>query len=887
MNIATSYLSSNSKIIPETPFDLQSWRNWLAKAMVIIAAIGLPLAMIPTLPTLIAEKYYVIIALDGIFWLYLISQVFIKGRSYRANAILFVSVIYALMISYFIVLGPVHARPGWLVFSTVVAALLFGTRASVISVGVNAVLLMLLYGFIGPENQSWAAEYAAPFSRWTMFVFNISVLSFSASAPVGLMLNRLDRSLKDTREAHFELSAERDKLQTAYSSLKDEIARRKKLEKALIKSEEKYRLLAENATDVIWTTDLNLNMTYVSPSIERVRGYSVDELMSLKVEEQLTPDSLAVATQVLTEELDKEHRIDKDIHRSRTLELESICKDGTTRWSETILSFIRDSDDKAIGILGVGRDITDRLRSEEELAKTESLLLASIEQTPAGIIIADAPDVTIRTANSAAMEILGEASGTLMDNPVASHPHCYQAYRLDGTLFNADELPLSQAVLHGKVSRNVDIIARRQDDDERWVSANAAPIYNNKGEIVAGVVVFSDITGLKQAEKEKRKLEDQLMRAQKMEAIGTLAGGIAHDFNNILAAIIGYSELSQMSVSTDNPAMGYIDKILKAGNRAKDLTQQILTFSRQTKQELKPVSVSVIVKEALRLLRASLPSSISIQQDIKSSSLVMGDATQIHQILMNLCTNAGHAMRKKGGILRVDLKKEILDADFVSRYTDLEPGNYLNLTVADDGHGMPPDVLDRIFDPFFTTKERGEGTGMGLAVVHGIVKSYGGTIYADSEPGNGTVFDVFLPVVESKDEPDKQEDEILPRGTERVLFVDDEPALVEIGEQMLERLGYQVVTRTSSLEALDLFRARPERFDLVITDMTMPQMSGDNLTAELISERNDIPIILCTGFSNQITEEKAMKMGIKGFLMKPLLLQDLAKKVRKVLDTTS
>jgi PAS domain S-box-containing protein len=739
---------SRSRIMPIEPLDLKSWRNWFAKLMIILVAVGIPLNMIVTLPQHINEKHYAVIAINTCIWLYAVIRTLIKSRSYQVNVYIFFAILYIWMISLFVTLGPGHARPAWLIMCPVLAAMLFGLRAAVISVVANAMILMILYVIIGPENQAWASEYAAPFGNWINFVVNISMLSLATSVPVGFMLSKLDRSLKDERKAHQELSAGNEKLQTAYALLETEIEQRKKTEEALAKSEKKYRLFAENTTDVIWTTDMNLNVTYVSPSAQGGIGYSTEETLLRKAEKLLTPESLAVATQVFAEELEIEKNLEKRFYRSRTLELEFRHKDGFTRWSETKLSFIRDSNGEAIGILGVGRDITER----------------------------------------------------------------------------------------------------------------------------------------KAMEKEKKKLEAQLVQAQKMEAIGSLAGGVAHDFNNILSAIIGYTELSQMDIPKESHVSAYLDQILKAGNRAKDLVQQILTFSRQAEKELKPISVKVIVKEALKLLRATLPTTIHISHNIESDSLVMGDPTQIHQILMNLCTNAGHAMQEKGGILEVNLTNVELDAAFASRHPDLKPGPYLNLSVSDTGHGMSPDVLKQIFDPFFTTKERGEGTGMGLAVVHGIVNSYGGTIYAYSEPGKGSSFKVFLPVISSSLKSEKRMERDVPRGAERVLFIDDEQALVDMGKQALESLGYQVVTRTSSLEALNLFRAQPDRFDLVITDMTMPQMTGDKLAEALITLRRDIPIILCTGFSYGMTEEKAKGMGIKAFIMKPFVVRDLANKVRKVLD---
>jgi CheY-like chemotaxis protein len=314
------------------------------------------------------------------------------------------------------------------------------------------------------------------------------------------------------------------------------------------------------------------------------------------------------------------------------------------------------------------------------------------------------------------------------------------------------------------------------------------------------------------------------------------------------------------------------------------LVRQILTFSRQTVQERKPIQVNLIVEEALKLLRSSLPATIEIHRNIQSDGLVLADPTQIHQILMNLCTNADHAMREKGGTLEVKLENVELDTDFTADQPDMKPGAYLNLTVSDTGCGMPPQVRERIFDPFFTTKEVGEGTGMGLSVVHGIVGSYGGTITADSEPGQGSTFKVYLPIIERREKPQATKEDSIPTGSERILFVDDEPALANVGKLILESLGYNVETRTSSIEALELFKNQPDRFDLVITDMTMPNMTGEDLAQELMCTKPNIPIILCTGFSAKIDEQKASAMGIRAFVLKPIVRRGIATTVRKVLD---
>jgi CheY-like chemotaxis protein/two-component sensor histidine kinase len=327
-----------------------------------------------------------------------------------------------------------------------------------------------------------------------------------------------------------------------------------------------------------------------------------------------------------------------------------------------------------------------------------------------------------------------------------------------------------------------------------------------------------------------------------------------------------------------------LQEVLTAGKRAKDLVKQILAFSRQGEQELKPVRVHLVIEEVIKLLRASLPSTIEIRQKIKSSSATLADPTHIHQVLMNLCTNADHAMRETGGILEVGLKDVTIGSEFEARKLGLEPGTYLCLTIGDTGHGMPEEVRQRIFEPFFTTKGRNEGTGMGLAVVHGIVKNHGGALRVESKPGTGTTFEVFLPTIHSEEDLRADTATLLPSGNERILFVDDEKALVDLGCQMLERLGYSVVTRTSSVEALKLFKTRADHFDLVITDMTMPNLTGDKLASEILRIRPEIPVVLCTGFSDQITENRARKIGIRKFILKPVVMTILAQNVRLALD---
>lgn len=425
------------------------------------------------------------------------------------------------------------------------------------------------------------------------------------------------------------------------------------------------------------------------------------------------------------------------------------------------------------------------------------------------------------------------------------------------------------------IGKTAEVYGLTKDGREVPVELALASWQTDKGVFFSAII--RDIS-------ERKKTEEALRQAQKMQAIGTLAGGIAHDFNNILAAILGYTELAIQQVEQDSPVWRDLQGVFIAGYRARDLVQQILAFSRQSEIERTPIQLHLLVKEALTLLRAAIPSTIAIRQAIDpKAGFVLADPTQMHQVLLNLCTNAAHAMRDSGGVLEVRLEPLEVTAGDHGIPPDLEPGPYVRLTVRDTGGGMSPETMQRIFEPFFTTKNRGEGTGMGLAVVHGIVASHGGAILVESIPQQGTTFTVYLPRSDRPHMAASTLEEPVVGGNERILFVDDEDALVHLGKAILERLGYHVVVCTSSLEALDTFRGTPQDFDLVITDRTMPRMTGEALVRELRRIRPDIPIILCTGFSHVMTTEQVRLLGIDAFLLKPVMARDWGLVIRQVL----
>lgn len=521
-----------------------------------------------------------------------------------------------------------------------------------------------------------------------------------------------------------------------------------------------------------------------------------------------------------------------------------------------------------------------RRKTEEALAKEREFIKAVLENIQSGIVACDAQG-TLTLFNRATRELHGLPLQPIPAEQWAEH---YGLFQPDGkTLLKKEELPLFRA-FNGERVQDAEVKIVPKDAVARIIMCSGQAIFDAQGNKLGAVVAIHDVTERRKAEEETRMLENQLRQTQKLEAIGTLAGGIAHDFNNILGAIIGYAELAHEDLGAEQRSKKHLQEVLKAGHRAKELVHQILAFSRQSIPERKPVGIGMIIKEALKLLRATLPTTIQIRTEINSrNDRVVADPVQIHQVLMNLCTNAGYAMREKGGTLTVSLNEATVAGE-ATHVTSLPAVAYLKLSVRDTGHGMAKAVLDRIFDPFFTTKPPGEGTGLGLSVVHGIVTSHGGRISVSSEPGVGTTFDIVLPQTANVIEMPAQNRPDVPQGTERVLLVDDEEPLTNLLRERLERCGYKVVAQTDSVAAFELFRAAPSSFDIVISDQTMPGMTGIELARRIRRVRRDLPIFLCTGYSESVKEEDVQAISLCEVVLKPVDLHALHAAVRRVLD---
>jgi PAS domain S-box-containing protein len=516
-------------------------------------------------------------------------------------------------------------------------------------------------------------------------------------------------------------------------------------------------------------------------------------------------------------------------------------------------------------------DLRPRKQMEADLRASERRYREFFEQDLTGDFIST-PDGRILDCNIALARILGYDSVAAMKtvNLTAFYHRPEEYAQLLQALKFSGRLEGYRSELRNRQAQPIHLVG------------NIIGHFDEAGELKA-------LQGYLYDETQRILLERHLRQAHKMEALGTLAGGIAHDFNNILSAVLGFSELALMNLSNAQAVGTNLENVVRAGRRASELVKQILAYSRRADQELTPVKVHLIVEEALKLLRPSLPASIEIDAHLpKDAGCVLADPTQLHQIVMNLCTNAAHAMRKTSGRLEIRLQREDVSASAERLRRHLSPGSYLKLTVADTGHGIPPEMLELIFDPYFTTKEKGEGTGMGLSVVQGIVRSYRGAVLVDSLPGAGSTFQVYLPLAaEGPDVPLLDCQQPLPRGGERVMVVDDEPDVADVTGQRLTRWGYEVTICTDSREALERFRRSPGQFDLVVTDQTMPHLNGDLLGREMLRLRPDLPVIVCTGFSKTLSEETALAMGFRAFLAKPLSARALAQTVRRVLDQAS
>ncbi len=638
-----------------------------------------------------------------------------------------------------------------------------------------------------------------------------------------------------------------------------DVSERQRYEKELKESEIKYRQLTETMLETLSVVDLNGVFLYANRNAARnLSDGKLDDITGKNIR-QFLPENQA-------ERLIRQY---KEVYSSKKPYSQEVLvhlKKGTT-WFSNTLKPIDFGPSQVPGVLSVSLDITERKAAENELRESEEKFRNFTEQSFVGFYIIQ--DDFFKYVNPKFADIFGYTVDECMDD---------MSFR---QLVHTEDLALVQEQVRRRVDGEIDTVQYtfrgvKKSGEVIHLSIHGSSLtYQGRP---AAIGTMLDIT--KDLEMEKR-----LAQSQRLESIGNLAGGIAHDFNNILFPIVGMSELLLEDLPEGTPEYENTEEILRAGKRGSDLVKQILAFSRQSEHKVMPIRIQTILKEVTKLSRASIPTYIEIHQDIQPDcGKVMADSTQIHQVAMNIMTNAFHAVEAGGGSITVQLK-EISIPQGKPQNKPFSAGKYALLSITDTGHGMSEEIKNKIFEPYFTTKEKGKGTGLGLAVVYGIVKEFGGDIQVYSELGSGTTFNIYMPLMKKTADIElrilKSE---IQTGDEHILLVDDELPITRLVQLMLERLGYTVTAQLSSIEALEAFKENPDRFDMVISDMSMPNMTGDQLACEVKQIRPNMPIILCTGFSERINKEKAEEIGVNGFLMKPIVKSDMAQMIRKVLD---
>lgn len=649
--------------------------------------------------------------------------------------------------------------------------------------------------------------------------------------------------------------------QNVILSIARDITERKEAEEALRKSEETYRNLIDNMSETVWVIDFNGKFLDVNQTACELLQYSREELLTmgpLDIDPNLTEDVMYA----LIQRLERERiRISETLH---------IRKDGTAIPVELQSTLVTYRGKEVI--LSIGRDITERKKAETALQRSEAtnrLLAAVVRQSNESIAITDLAG-RIEYINPAYEMMHREIADEIVGRPLS-------ILLPEAPLNNDNRTPWE--VLQSNETWSGRYLDRRNDGSMYDVDALLFPIYDTEGQITNYCKIARDIS-------HEVQLERQLSQAQRLETIGTLAGGIAHDFNNMLTPVMGYAEMAASSLPPSDPLQANLQQILKGAHRARDLVRQILTFSRQHEQERQPLYLPAVIKEALKLMRPSIPSTIEIRQSIDPMcEKVLADATQIHQVIVNLCTNAFHAMEAKGGRLTITLEQVKLDPALAQLYPDLQQGEYARLAVADSGIGMDKATVERIFEPFFTTKPVDRGTGLGLSVAHGIIRAHGGALIVESEPGQGSTFQIYLPILRDEAEMDAAHSTPVERGKETILLVDDETAVTDVVQMMLDWLGYHVEAYNDSYEALTVFKLQPHKYDLVISDLTMPQMTGVDFAEKLQEVRAGMPVFIITGYGNHLDEETQRRHGIRLVASKPIALDELATQIRQVLDT--
>jgi len=685
---------------------------------------------------------------------------------------------------------------------------------------------------------------------------------------------------------------------------------RARAEHSLQASEERHRALVENALDMVWEIDETGHIVYTSPSFVDALGFGPAELRGRLFLDLIHPEDQDRASRDLRLLLASNH------HR-RLQPYRTWHRDGQHLWLETVGKSYTTADGD-LRLIGVSRDITEQVEGEGEL-RARARQQESVANLGRRALASSDLDQVFKDAAHTIARTLGVEYCTLLElvphgtSFVVRASAGWQEPSLGEVRFGADSG--NQAGYTVATARRVIV---GDFGHEKRFSPPLLPRYNDVKSGVSVLIPGSDrpfgvlcahsrqrgrfeeedahflqsvanlIAAAIDRDRAIRELQlgrERLFQSQKLEALGTLSGGIAHDFNNMLHAIIGNAQLALADSAPNSPMRSNLEDVLSAANRARELTKQILTFSLRSRPQREAIEVHAVVREVVTLMRASLPATIEIRQRIENEGdVVLADSIQLYQVLVNLCTNAGQAMRERGGVLEISVDIVLIPGRDDPKVPELDSGFYVRTSVRDTGHGIPSDIIGRIFEPFFSAAATGQGTGMGLAVAHGIIEAHHGAITVESHPGEGALFRVYLPRIEGTIAQREHDTEPIPAGSERILLIDDESALVSMGKQALGSLGYSVVGLTNSEHGLRTFLANPHSFDLVIMDQQMPGLRGDVLAKEILAVRSDIPIILCTGYTDQLTPEDARMIGIKEYLAKPVTIDVLGKTVRRLLD---
>ncbi len=665
----------------------------------------------------------------------------------------------------------------------------------------------------------------------------------------------------------------------------NDITEWKMLEESLVRKNREFEAIFNSITDAIVFTDTSRTIVMVNPAFTEISGYSRQEAVGKSTLFFYdTPESFAMQEKL---------RFNLDTHGvSPNYVTRYRRKDGTFFWSDTLGVRVNDDNGNIIGFLGIIRDITDRIEAEREIQENRARLLACLDSMTDGIMISDSDGRNLEMneawARLSGYENKEEYLKVYSEFRDFTGEEGFELTFEDGTPAPPEEWATPRALRGEKKTNVIYRIYVKDTGKTYFYSFSFSPIRNEKSGIIGSVVVSRDVTEQKRNEELQRGIEERLRQAEKMESLGTLAEGIAHNFNNILGTIMGYTEMARLDYLCGKNTVENLSQVLDAADRAKDLVRDILAFSSKGKVEPRPMKIQPVINEAMKMVRSSIPAEITMVHDIDPDCrAVLADSGQVHQIFYHLGINACHAMEEKGGVLSVTLRNALIQTEDHERLITVPEGEFVELVVSDTGTGMEKSIADKIFEPFFTTKEQGKGTGMGLSVVYGMVKGAGGGIYVDSVPGEGSAFHIYFPVTAEPEKAVKNESMDIPHGKGRILFVDDEILLTQMAKLFLEKLGYDVTEAHDGLDALKVFQGDPESFDMVITDQTMPELTGSDLAAEIVKIRPDLPIVLCSGYSNVVDEATAKTLGIRGFLPKPFFMETIAEVIRNVIDETT